>query len=437
MNHLRFSSSGQETLAGPANPAAWLQQQSRQQVVALYVGALLLTAITVSQNFTNYGSLVPQLEQDLHTNATGLGLFSLLLYGMIGVTYLLGGLLTDHFGPGRVLVTSLLIVGLGNCLLGLFSSLTWALACRALIGCGAGTAIVAASQTAASLGRYAAVYQGLFGGGMQLGAALGTFLSPRMMIENKWENSFLLWGCLTIVAALSWSLLAPTSKRRIPSLPTGHGAGRRVRVLAVLGAVHLGTLGLGQAMAPWLPLYFIVSQGIPSDQAILLGALTLLLGMGIRPLGGWLLTRQTSASSLLLVGTALVTSGLSLLIGAGRASFLWLAVVGLVLFSIGTTLPYATVFQMASSEGKQTRWGPATGQGIVSLLSSPGSAGGPVLVGWLVSRGGEAGFTVGFGCLALVGLFSLLVAACTPALFAQLATPLPGSHVTPREEALQ
>jgi len=33
-------------------------------------------------------------------------------------------------------------------------------------------------------------------------------------------------------------------------------------------------------------------------------------------------------SSLLLVGTALVTSGLSLLIGAGRASFLWLAVVG-------------------------------------------------------------------------------------------------------------
>ncbi|GHP00882.1 MFS transporter [Reticulibacter mediterranei] len=407
-----------------------------KSLLILRLGAVLLAAIVISQNFTNYGSIVHDMAADLQTNEAGMGLLSLFLYAMIGVSYLLGGTLSDRFGPQRVLAHALLIVGLGNCLLGLYPTLSWVLLCRAVVGGAAGTAIVAASQTASRMGPQAPLWQGLFGGGMQLGAALGIFLTPRMEVVQKWENAFLLWGCLAILAGVSWSCLQFLPLPSLPSTQTRALLRRRVGILGTLGLVHLGTLGLGQALAPWLPTYFMRDQGMPMDQAILLGALTLLIGMMTRPLGGWLLAHGVASSQLILVGTALATSGLSMLVGSGRASLLWLAIIGLILFSIGTTLPYAGVFQQASYEGQITAWRPATAQGIVSLLSSPGSAGGPALIGILLSQGG--GFALSFTCFTLISLVSLFIAlfasSVLPAMPSLAASTLP-PHVSRKERS--
>jgi MFS family permease len=137
--------------------------------------ALALTAIAISCNFTNYGAVMPSLEYALHATDGELGLFSTTLYGAIAGTYLLGGFLTDRWGARRVLMWALLMMGVGNSILPLIPSLAWTLGCRTLIGLGAGAAIIAGSQMARHMGRYAAFGQGFYGGMMQMGAGLGMF----------------------------------------------------------------------------------------------------------------------------------------------------------------------------------------------------------------------------------------------------------------------
>src|SRR5258708_25477665 len=147
--------------------------EERSSTSFVRIGALLLTAVAISANFTNYGPLIPVLQSTLHINSSEAGLFSTLLYGGIACSYLPGGMLADRFGARRVLMGSLLLVGLGGCLLPLSASLPWMVMCRLCIGLGAGAAIVAGSQSAARLGHFAALGQVLFGGAMQAGASLG------------------------------------------------------------------------------------------------------------------------------------------------------------------------------------------------------------------------------------------------------------------------
>src|ERR1700726_2610268 len=128
--------------------------QERSSLLVLRMGALFLTAVAISANFTNYGPLIPVLHSELHINDGQAGLFSTLLYSGIACSYLPGGILADRYGGRRVLMGSLLLVGLGGCLLPLYASLPWMVLCRLCIGLGAGAAIVAGSQAAARLGHY-------------------------------------------------------------------------------------------------------------------------------------------------------------------------------------------------------------------------------------------------------------------------------------------
>src|SRR5579883_3665359 len=78
--------------------------------VVVRMGALLLTALTIAANFTNYGPLIPLLQSALHISSGQAGLFSTLLYAGIACSYLPGGLLADRYGSRRVLIGSLLLI---------------------------------------------------------------------------------------------------------------------------------------------------------------------------------------------------------------------------------------------------------------------------------------------------------------------------------------
>ena len=149
------------------------------------ISLLLLTAVAISANFLNYGPLIPLLQSELHISSGQAGLFSTFLYGGIACSYLPGGMLADRYGSRRVLMGALLLIGAGGCLLPLVASLPWMVGCRLLIGLGAGAAIVAGSQAAARLGDYAALGQGLYGGAMQLGAGLGLFGTPLLLLWSQ------------------------------------------------------------------------------------------------------------------------------------------------------------------------------------------------------------------------------------------------------------
>jgi cyanate permease len=377
----------------------------RSSVILVRMGALLLTAVAISANFTNYGPLIPVLQSTLHINSSEAGLFSTLLYGGIACSYLPGGILADRYGARRVLLGSLLLVGLGGCLLPLYASLPWMVLCRLCIGLGAGAAIVAGSQAAARLGHYAALGQGLFGGAMQLGAGLGLFVTPYLQVQFGWKGAFLIWGVLGLATCFVWSNMPAEA------VPEAHPRtlrqvlqGFRSPAALCLGLVHLGTLGLGQALAPWLALYFAERYALPLGLAAALGSIGLFAGILFRPLGGIVLARRVfGAVALMRIGTILACTGVVLL--ALPAHLALAAGVGIALFAFGTTLPYAAVFSEAGRVGRRSGLGTGTTQGVVSLLSAPASALGPPLIGLLVQR--EGNFSLALGALALTSILAI------------------------------
>src|SRR5437588_4269293 len=282
---------------------------------ALSLSTLALAGLAISANFTDYGPLIPLLQQELHVTSGAAGLLSTLLYVGIGLSYLPGGWLADRYGSRRVLFGSLLLVGTGGCLLPVFPNLVWMVCCRLVIGLGAGAAIVAASQAARG-GKSGAFGQGLFGGAMQVGAGLGLFATPALLDHFGWRGAFTAWGALGLGA----SVLCLFALNGEAPGPAAEAASRRIaaafrsRSLWTIGLVHLGTLGLGQAIAPWLAVYFALSYRLPLGFSAVLGAVGLLSGMLFRPLSGLLLSRKVfTHSSLMRAGTALVCVGIVLL----------------------------------------------------------------------------------------------------------------------------
>jgi cyanate permease len=374
---------------------------------ALSLSTLALAAVAISVNFTDYGPLIPLLQHELRATSGATGLLSTLLYVGIGLSYLPGGWLADRYGSRRVLFGSLLLVGTGGCLLPVFPSLIWMVCCRLVIGLGAGAAIVSGSQTARR-GKYGAFGQGLFGGAMQVGAGLGLFATPTLQGLFGWRGALTFWGAFGLGAGvLCLLLLSGQTRPPASTAPRKISEAFRSPSLWTLGLVHLGTLGLGQAIAPWLAVYFALSYGLPLDLAAMLGAVGLLAGMLFRPLGGLLLSRRVfTHRALMRAGTALACVGIVLLALPLHGPLVtgW----GLALFAFGTTLPYAAVFDEAGYLGAKSALGSGTAQGVVSVLSAPASAFGPPLIGALLGPHGN--FALSFGVLLPVGVVALIAA---------------------------
>jgi cyanate permease len=372
----------------------------------LRLGTLALAAVAIAANFTDYGPLIPLLQRELRITSGATGLLSTLLYVGIGLSYLPGGWLADRYGPRRVLFGALLLVEAGGCLLPVIPDLIWIVLCRFVVGLGAGAAIVAASQAARG-GKYGAFGQGLFGGAMQVGAGLGLFATPVLLDHFGWRGAFTAWSALGLGASVLclFALNGEAPKSTAEAASRRIAAAFRSRPLWTIGLVHLGTLGLGQAIAPWLAVYFALSYGLPLDLAATLGAVGLLAGMLFRPLGGVLLSRRIfTHSALMRAGTVLASVGMVLLTLPLHVPFVtgW----GLALFACGTTLPYAAVFDEAGHIGAESALGPGTAQGVVSVISAPASAFGPPLIGTLLGQHGNFAFS--FGVMAPVGVVALI-----------------------------
>ncbi|GHO98678.1 hypothetical protein KSF_087260 [Reticulibacter mediterranei] len=407
----------------PASRAQWL-------ALPLRLSLLALVAVAISGNFTNYGGMQEALQADLGMSSQSIGLLSTFLYVGIAGGYVLGGLLVDRFGPRRVLIGALLGIGLFNEQLAFMPSLKGVLQCRLLVGVAAGIAIVAGSQSAARLpGRAAPIGQGLFGGAMQVGAGIGLFASPFLLpFVEEWESIFALWGLLALALALAWMRGAPPEPQEGQAPQPRRGAAMlprllvafRERRLLLLGLVHLGSLGMGQAVAPWLAVFFASTLfHLSLPQAATIGACGLLLGAMTRPLGGVLLTHGPWKPRLLRVSGLLAWIGLLVLVlcptalqmlFAGQAppvAHVLVSLGGVLLAVAGWTLPYSSVFSHADRIGQAQHLGRGTAQSVTMLLSAPASAFGPALIGWLHA---QASFPSIFALLCWIQLGILLIA---------------------------
>ncbi len=376
----------------------------RPSSIPLRIFAACITSVVVAVNYTNYGPLIPLLSKELHINGGQAGLLSTFLFLGLAFMYIPAGALTDRFGPRPVLVGFSFVLVLGGVLLPLVPNLTWILACRMLIGFGSGGTFVAGAGVAASLGKYAPLGQGLYGGSVQIGSGLGLLLTPLLATRFNWQGAFLCWGLLGIASIIVWLLVddgfQPHERQKIDVR-----AGLRSPAVWSLGLSHMGTFGLGNAIAAWIAVYLAHQYGLSLGLAATLGSIALLSGVFFRPLGGILIARRViGAIPLLRVGTILGGAGVLLL--ALPLSFAPLTALGIAMIALGSTIPYTSVFNEAA---RLKGVGKGIAQGLASMYSTPTILVGPPLIGLLFSHSGSItlAFSVilPFAAVAIVASF--------------------------------
>ncbi len=368
--------------------------------VALRIFATCFMAIAIAAHYTNYSPLIPFLKADLHVSSGEVGLFSTLLFSGLALAYIPAGILADRFGAQPVLIGSCLLCTLSGILLPLFPNLAWLLTCRIILGLGVGGAFVTGAGVASGLGKHASLGQGLYGGATQVGSGIGLLITPILQSHFGWRGSFLCWGLLGVFTIVIW-LLVNDGQEMHQSAPINLKVATRSRAIWTLGLSHLGTFGLGNAIAAWITIYLATQYGLSLGLAASIGAIGLLAGMIFRPLGGILLARGViGAMPLLQISTIIGCVGVGLL--AIPLRFPPFAVVGISLIAIGSTIPYTSVFNAAA---RLRTAGKGVAQALVSVISSPTVIIGPPLIGFLVDRTGN--FALAFGAIMLFGFVAI------------------------------
>lgn len=364
----------------------------------------VFTGIMISVHYTNYSPLSSAMRVEMHISGGEVGLFSTLLFIGMAITYMVGGALADRFGAKPVLLVSCSLLTVGSIAQPLIVNLLWMLSWQVVIGFAAGCAFLAAANVIAGLGRYATLGQGFYGGSVQLGAGLGLLFTPLLLPWLGWRGCFLFWGVLTIACVLAWLLVG--ERREAQQVSTLRlGSALRSRSLWLLGLSHMGTFSLGNVIAATITLYLTYAYGVSLPIAGVIGSLPPIIGMFFRPLGGWLLSRRVTRSiSLLRLGTAMGCLGVALLALPLRLP--WLAALALLMIGVGSTVPYASVFNSAANL-RSVKKGLA--QGFVSTVSTPPVILCPPLIGLIFDRTGSFlyayGLVVVFGCIATSAAF--------------------------------
>lgn len=368
--------------------------------IPIRIFAICLTSVVVAVHYTNFGPLIPTLIIDLHSNSSQAGLFSTFLFLGLAVMYIPAGMLADRYGQRPVLIGSSILLVLGGVLLPLFPNLTWVLACRFIVGLGSGGAFVAGAGVAAGLDRHSSLGQGLYGGSVQVGAAMGLLFTPYLLGFFGWRGSFLFWGLLGILSIVTWLFVSDGHEAHKTENITVM-AGVRSPSVWTLGLSHMGTFGLGNAIAAWIAVYLSFQYGLPLALAATLGSLALLTGMFFRPLGGILIARRViGAIPLLRIGTILGCAGVGLL--AIPLHYPPFAIIGMACIAIGTTVPYTSVFNEAAHLRGISK---GVAQGLVSMISTPTVLLGPPLIGFLFEQ--THNFTSAFGSITLFGCVAI------------------------------
>jgi predicted MFS family arabinose efflux permease len=205
-------------------------------------------------------------------------------------------------------------------------------------------------------------------------------------------------GLALLVLALVLALAPP-----VPQRPREAGSGvvldRRLYRFAIL---YSASYGIGLVLANWVVELLQRHSTLGDGVAAAVGALTLVLVVVSRPLGGWILDARPGLTSQALVASIVGgTAGTLALILADPA---WLAVLGALLVGIGAGIPFSPAFTGAAAERPDA---PAAAVGLVNTAANLVVLVGTPLVGLSFSLSGEG--RLGFALLALLWLAALPV----------------------------
>lgn len=368
------------------------QKRGQPASVPLRIFAACLVSLAMAVHYTDYGPLIPVMLNDLHIAASQAGLMSTLLFLGLAVAYLPGGILVDYYGQRPVLIGALLLMVLGGMLLPLWPNIFWLLACRAFIGLGAGAAFIAGAGVVADVEKHAALAQGLYGGFVQVGSGLSLLVTPLLARQVGWQGALFVWGLVSVPALLIWLFVSDGQKARRDGR-VNVGIGLRSPAVWSLGLAHMGTFGVGNAIATWIVVYLVRQYDLSLSLAATFGAFGLVSGALLRPLGGFLLGRKVLDSVVLLRAGAILTClGVVALALPLRQPIL--VMVGMAFIAFGSTIPYTSVFDSAAQLRSVSK---GVAQGLLSVIACQTLLWGPPMIGFLFQLTGN--FSLPFGSI--------------------------------------
>jgi MFS family permease len=353
---------------------------------------------TSGWNFGNLGGIASELA-----GAYGVGLATIgLLTTAMVMTHLAiqipGGKASDRFGPARAGAMALVVITAGNALALAGPEAGLAVAARAIVGVGTGLAFISGSALVRESGG-GPLAQGVFGGVSLAPGGLALAIVPQLEDALGWRAPYWTALALALLVLVAVLVLAPSRPPRSREAGPGVVRDRRLYRFAVL---YMASYGIGLVLANWVVELLQRHSTLGDGAAAAVGALTLVLVVVSRPLGGWILdahpelTRQALAAS--IVGG---TAGTVALIVADPA---WLAVLGALCVGIGAGIPFSPAFTGAAAARPDA---PAAAVGLVNTAANLVVLVGTPLVGLSFSFAGEG--RLGFAALAVLWLAALPV----------------------------
>lgn len=405
----------------PASSKAWL-------VWAVGAGVYVLAAFHRS----SLGVAGPLAQARLNLSAAQLASFVMLQLAVYAAMQVPTGILVDRFGPRRMLLAAVTVMGVAQLLFAFVHGFVPALLARGLLGCGDAMTYISVLRLAASwfpARRYPIItgYSGLMG---SIGNIAATLPLTGVLHGLGWTPTFIIAGSVTVAYGLL--LIRPTTPAPYRQKDTDTGAGGPVGGTRVITEVRnawrlpAGRLGFwvhfttmsGPTVFGVLWGYPYLTQGLGYPPATASSLLLLLVVGGV--VANLTITQIVGRKPEVRTPIALVVSlvcsaGWLLLIAIPSPPLLVVAVV-ICLFSVGGPAS-AVAFMLARDYNPRHRISTATG--VVNVGGFCGAVIGLFLVGQildLVEPGRDAHTGTAFrwaflGILAvtLFGAFRLFV----------------------------
>ena len=359
-------------------------------------------AVATGWNVANTGAMAQALAAEYGVGLAAIGLLTTALFVVHLVVQIPGGRASDRFGPKRMGMLGLALLALCNGLALLAPSFALGMVMRSLMGIGTGLAFVAGADYVRAQGASASA-QGLFGGAGLAGGGLALAVVPQVEDWLGWRAPYAT-AAVVALAALAALAPAPGDVPRSVHLHEGApppGIFRDARLYR-LGLMYAATFGLSVVVGNWVATLLERGGGQSQEVAGAVAALTLLLGIVTRPLGGSLLRRRPEWTKTIVVGSLLACGVGALLVAAAEP--LALVVLGATMIGLAAGLPFAAAFLGAA----QTRPdAPATAIGFVNGSAALLIVVGSPLLGLAFSLPGDG--RVGFVAAAALWLLAVLV----------------------------
>jgi MFS family permease len=337
--------------------------------------------------------------------------------GIYAAMQIPSGLMTDRFGPRRMLALAALLMGGGELVFAAAHGTGLALAGRALVGLGDALTflnVLRLVQNWFPVQRYGllAALTSLMGGAGQLVSTVPLHLG---LEHFGWAPTFTTTALVTLVAALPmWIVLhdRPPSTPGVPVAPSGRALGPPdpTPVRAVLAEVmrrpgtwqgmwaHFALTGAFAVFtALWGYPFLVHAEGYSAARASSALGLVVLASIVAAPFVGALMTRRPRWRVPMVHGVAAVILGswvAALVVGTGRVPA-WLIVVILVSTGVGAPAS-AAAFDLAREANRPRRGGAATG--VVNIGGFSAAVLCDVAIGALLATVGHGGHRPsGFG----------------------------------------